>query len=124
MTTATKPLVRQIDTLQHALTSQRLSEERSEKMYNEKIGRPILCYRETLPSYENSLILYLAVLESKLLSAKQKEIADKDLHRAMQVQVNEALEKWQTAKHENHNLLMQLEQEKCHSQNLEQARKK
>ena len=40
LTTATKPLIRQIDTLQHALSAQRLSEERSEKMYNEKLGRP------------------------------------------------------------------------------------
>ncbi|XP_046643874.1 TATA element modulatory factor-like isoform X2 [Daphnia pulicaria] len=102
LTTATKPLIRQIDTLQHALTSQRLSEERSEKMYNEK----------------------LAVLESKLLSANQKETVDKNLYLAMQAQVDEALEKCKTAEQENHNLRIQLEQEKCHSQNLEQARKK
>ena len=115
-------MIRQIDTLQNALTSQRLSEERSEKIYSEKIGRPIIENYNFVKI--QSFFFYLAVLESKLLSASQREIADKDLHFAMQVQVDEALEKCATVKQENQNLLIQLEQEKCHSQNFEQARKK
>lgn len=59
-----------------------------------------------------------------MLSANQKETVDKNLYLAMQAQVDEALEKCKTAEQENHNLRIQLEQEKCHSQNLEQARKK
>ena len=114
-------MIRQIDTLQNALTSQRLSEERSEKIYSEKIGRPII---ENYNFVKIQFFFYLAVLESKLLSASQREIADKDLYLAMQFQVDEAVEKCATVKQENQNLLIQLEQEKCHSQNLEQARKK
>ena len=59
-----------------------------------------------------------------MLSLSKKEVADKELHLAMQVQVNEALEKCKIATQENHSLLIQLEQEKCRSLNLEEARKK
>lgn len=36
LTSATKPLLRQIDTLQHVLTTQRLTEENLEKTFRER----------------------------------------------------------------------------------------
>ncbi len=39
LTTATRPLLRQINMLQNALTSQRIQEEKSENILKEKLGK-------------------------------------------------------------------------------------
>lgn len=102
LTTATKPLLRQIDSLQHALSSQRLAEEKSEKLFQEK----------------------LAFLENQLLSAHQKGTADNETYIAMQDQINDLSEKCKLAKEENQKLILELQCEKNHCLTLEQARKK
>ncbi|KAI9565256.1 hypothetical protein GHT06_009039 [Daphnia sinensis] len=102
LTTATKPLLRQIDSLQHALSSQRLAEEKSEKIFQEK----------------------LAFLENQLHSAHQKGTADSKTYIAMQDQINDLSEKYKIVKEENQKLILELQYEKNHCLTLEQARKK
>ena len=45
LTTSTRPLLRQIESLQHSLTSQRLAEEKSEKVLEEKLSKLLFKFR-------------------------------------------------------------------------------
>ena len=69
-------------------------------------------------------IFNLALVESQLLLANKKKDADQDNYSDMQARVNNLSEKLAIAKQENHELMIQLDLEKSHGQNLEETRKK
>ena len=69
-------------------------------------------------------IFNLALVESQLQLANKKKDADQDNYSDMQARVNNLSEKLAIAKQENHELMIQLDLEKSHGQNLEETRKK
>ena len=75
LTTSTRPLLRQIESLQHSLTSQRLAEEKSEKVLEEKLSKLLFKFRN------DTIIELICQFQGKLklnyrLSAIKKPLAE------------------------------------------------